>query len=215
MFTDRYDAGKRLAQRLKPYKGRNTIVLGLARGGVPVAFEIAKALEVPLDTFVVRKVGAPSQPELAIGAIAEGGEQVLDQEMIVRLSLSNQHLVELEEKEREELERRVLVYRNGRVLNLERKTVILVDDGFATGLTAMSAVKSILTRNPKKLIVAVPVCSLEAADSVESLLRPADELVCLRIPPNFNAVGEWYSDFRGISDQEVVNVLKRASSERR
>lgn len=211
IFRDRIDAGQKLAQKLEVYKKENPVVLALPRGGVPIGFEIAKKLNAPLDVLVARKLGAPLNPEFGIGAIAEGSTEVLDQEIIDYLGLTKEEISQVEKVEQKELARRVKKYRGKSSLpKVTGKTVILVDDGLATGVTAKAAIKAILKRNPKKLIVAIPVCAADATDSLRSLVRPfVDEVVCLATPLDFAAVGLWYQNFGQVSDEEVINYLHR------
>jgi predicted phosphoribosyltransferase len=186
---------------------KDSIVLGLPRGGVPVAFEVGRALESPLDIIVVRKLGVPWQPELAMGAIASGGVRVLDEELIRREGISPEDVEAVAAREKQEAERREQLYRAGRpALELRNRTVILVDDGLATGSTMRAAVKCVKSLQPSAVIVAVPVASRQAC---AYLRHVADECVCLAVPEPFGAVGEWYQDFRQTSDAEVRELLRR------
>lgn len=210
VFEDRFDAGRKLVECLKDYKGSNSVVLALPRGGVPVGFEIAKRLHLSLEVIVVRKIGSPQNKELGLGAIAEGGVQILDG---ANLDLMGQALPGLHSEirnEKEELIRRVNLYRKGNSLgSLEEKTVILVDDGLATGVTAQAAIAAVKRLEPEKIIFALPVCSPEAA----FLLRGSvDDLICLAQPLGFESVGRWYKDFSQVSDEEVINLLERAKN---
>ncbi len=211
MFDNRVDAGKKLAKRLDKFKSHNLIVLALPRGGVPIGFQVAKKLHAPLDVLVVRKLGAPSNPEYGIGAIADG-VKVLEKEAVKTLNLSDEDIKKVELKEREELYRRIKEYRGTDApLKLSDKEVILVDDGLATGVTARAAILAILQKNPKKLIVAMPVCALDSVEGIRSTLRPIkDEIICLSTPDDFSAVGLWYKTFDQVSDLEVVNLLKKS-----
>ena len=207
-FRDRAEAGRLLGARLV---GRdfpnNSIVLALPRGGVPVAFEVARALGLPLDVIVVRKLGVPWQPELAMGAIASGGVRVLDQHLIRMEGISQEDVEAVAAREGQEAERREQLYRAGRpALELENRTVILVDDGLATGSTMRAAVKCVKSLQPSAVIVAVPVASRSACAHVRD---EADECVCLTVPEPFGSVGEWYQDFRQTSDAEVRDLLTR------
>jgi predicted phosphoribosyltransferase len=205
-FQDRSTAGRLLGAELATRKpAPDSIVLALPRGGLPVGIEVAEALKVPLDIVVVRKLGVPWQPELAIGAIA-GGIRVLDQELIRMLDIPGEDIEAVVARESKEMERREKLYRSGRpVLNLSGRTVVLVDDGLATGLTMLAAARHVRRTQPKKLIIAVPVASPQACSRVA---READECICLAQPQPFSAVGEWYIDFRQVSDEEVQSILK-------
>ena len=209
-FRDRLEAGQRLAARLTPYAKRDdVVVLALPRGGVPVAFEVARALEAPLDIFVVRKLGAPGHPEFAIGAIATGGVRVLSDEVIAELGIPSATIEQVAERERLELERQEEAYHVNRpTLALRGKTVIVVDDGLATGSTMEAAVKALREHSPAKVIVASPV---GAADSCHRLHAVADDAICLQTPEPFNAVGQWYQVFDQTTDAQVVDLLRRAN----
>jgi putative phosphoribosyl transferase len=207
-FHDRTHAGQLLADRLAPYAGRpDLLVLALPRGGVPVAFEIARALHAPLDVWVVRKLGAPRQPELAIGAVAPGGIQVLASDLIGELGIPPEELDQIVARERAELDRRLAAYRPNRPpVDVRGKTVLLVDDGLATGASMRAAVASLRPLDPARIVVAVPV-----ADSGVSnrLTLQADEVVCLYTPPRLDAVGQWFEDFSQTTDEEVRTLLAR------
>ena len=205
VFADRRDAGRRLAARLSSFAGEAPIVFGLARGGVPVAWEVAAALGAPLDVLVVRKLGAPRQPELAVGAIAENGTAVLDLEMARRVGMSQSKLDRAVARETREVERGVERYRGGRPrLDAHDRTVIVVDDGLATGLTDLAAVRFVRRCGACRIVVAVPVASHQAV----ALLGPeADQVVCLWIPDELQSVGQWYRDFSPTSDEEVLELL--------
>ena len=206
-YANRSDAGRELAAALG--RGRdlgNAIVLGLPRGGVPVAYEIAQALSLPLDVLVVRKLGLPSQPELAMGAIASGGAVVWNEDVLRYLPSGDAERDRVIARERAELERRGLAYRGRRPpLALSGQTVILVDDGLATGATMEAAVSAVRQLGAGSVIVAVPVA---ASESRERIARIADELVCLQAPAFFSAVGQWYQDFSQTSDAEVERLLR-------
>lgn len=206
VFRDRREAGRLLARALAHYAGRkDVVVLGLPRGGVPVAAEVAHSLGVPLDVLIVRKLGAPGQEELAIGAIAEGGVRVLNRELVESIGLSRRDIDELAQTEERELERRVRLYRDGRgPLPVADRTVIVVDDGVATGATMRAGLQSLRARGATLVVAAAPV---GAADSVESLREDADEVVVLETPAWFNAVGQWYENFGQTSDEEVRACL--------
>jgi putative phosphoribosyl transferase len=207
-FPDRAEAGRLLGGHLAGHNlPKESIILALPRGGVPVAFEVARALELPLDVIVVRKLGVPWQPELAMGAVASGGVRVLDEQLIRRERISPEDVERVAAREEQEAERREQLYRAGRpALELRSRTVILVDDGLATGSTMLAAVKCVKSLQPSAVIVAVPVASRQAR---EHLRHIADECVCLAIPDAFGAVGEWYQDFRQTSDAEVRELLRR------
>jgi putative phosphoribosyl transferase len=205
-FTDRREAGRELAGRLKAYSGRpDVVVLALPRGGVPVAFEIAEALDAPLDIFVVRKLGMPGHPEYAIGAIASGGVRVLSDEVIGWHGIPADAVEAVAARELAELERREREYREGRALtDLRDRTLILVDDGLATGSTMRAAVQAVRAYGPAKVIVAVPV---GAPSTCAEFTDIADEVVCARTPDPFAAVGLWYRDFSQTTDGEVRTLL--------
>jgi len=207
-FVDRHDAGRQLAARLALYAGRPDVtVLGLPRGGVPVAAEIAAGLAAPLDIFVVRKLGAPGQPELAMGAIAEGGVEIRNEDVIAALRIPGQEVDATAARERLELDRRVRLLRGNRApAPLRGRIVILADDGLATGATMEAAIGAIRKREPRRLVVAVPV---GAADSARRIEAQVDELVCIVCPESFGAVGQWYEDFSQTTDSEVTALLNR------
>lgn len=209
VFPDRIAAGRLLGSRLSHYAHREgVLVLALPRGGVPVAFEIARALNAPLDVFLVRKLGVPGQEETAIGAIASGGLRLLDEGTVRVLGISSGEVDGIIQKEIKELERRDHLYRgNGKPLDVQGRTLILVDDGMATGFTLRVAVKALRQKEPEEIIVAVPVASTAALEDVE---QEADAVVCLYTPREFYAVGQWYRDFSQISDDEVRDLLDRA-----
>ncbi len=209
LFTDRRHAGRVLAAALHAYAGRpDLLVLAIPRGGVPVAFEVARALRAPLEVLVVRKLGLPGQEEYAMGAIASGGLQVLNQEALRRLALPEAAIAAVADVEQRELERRERLYRAGRrAADVRGRTVILVDDGLATGSSMLAALRSVRARHPARLVVAVPTAS---ADSCERLRREADELVCASTPEPFGAVGQWYEDFSQTGDKEVCALLREA-----
>jgi predicted phosphoribosyltransferase len=211
-FEGREDAGRRLSgelmRRLSPEDRADAIVLALPRGGVVVGYEVAKALNAPLDVFIARKLGAPLQPELGIGAIAPGGVRIVDERIVAHLGISSEDIDRIAAREEIEMERRLQVYRDGLPPpELEGRAVILVDDGLATGVTARAASRSIRAENPRRLILAVPVA---APQSVEAMRGEADEIVALFAPPDFAAVGMWYRDFSQTTDEEVLALLARA-----
>lgn len=206
-FRDRIDAGNRLAERLDTEDLHRPVVLGLPRGGVPVASQVANRLGAPLDVFVARKIGAPHQPELGIGAIAEGGTMVVHNHLVDALGIGHEQLRELRRREQEELERRISRYRGDRaLLDLSDRDVIVVDDGLATGVTAEAALRALQQHQPRKLVLAVPVC----APDTQHRLSPLADVVCLTAPSDFVAVGLWYDDFGQTSDETVCELLARA-----
>ncbi|WP_437855935.1 phosphoribosyltransferase [Sorangium sp. So ce363] len=210
LFHDRSDAGERLGAQLDHYARRaDVVVLGLPRGGVPVAFEVARRLGALCDVFVVRKLGVPGQEELAMGAIASGGVRVLNEEVVDALGFTEREIADAELLEREELERREREYRGGRPpLDIHGRVVILVDDGLATGATMRAAVKALRRLSPARIVVAVPVA---APSTCEALQGEADEVVCAVTPEPFVAVGLWYQDFSQTTDEEVRALLERAA----
>lgn len=216
LFRDRRDAGRQLAQRLDRFIDEpDVLVLGLPRGGVPVAYEVAAYLGAPLDVLVVRKLGVPGHGELAMGAIASGGVEVVDQRVIDMLAIPRESFEAVAERERVELERRERIFRAGRPpLDVAGRTVILVDDGLATGASMAAAIDAIRARGPAFLVAAVPVAPPETC---EALAMRADEMICLYTPEQLYAVGLWYADFTQTSDAEVRELLEvrhAASSDR-
>jgi len=212
LFANRRAAGKRLIEPLSGYRGRNALVLGIPRGGVPVADEIAQGLAAELDIVVARKVGAPNQPELAIGAVTANGGRFFNEELIQELDISDTYLERAVAREVTEARRREASFRTGRPLSLiKNRVVILVDDGLATGATMRAAVRSIRTHYPAKLVVAVPVGSEQA---VEGLSEEVDEVVCLYRPDPFYAVGPYYADFAPVADAEVQEILREGWARR-
>ncbi len=212
-FLNRVEAGRRLAKELAAYGGKNhLIVLGIPRGGVPIAFEVATALGAPLDVFVARKLGAPSQPELAFGAVSSGGVQILDSQIVESLGISGAEIEEIAARERSELARREHVYRAGRApLNLEGRTAILVDDGIATGASTRAAIAALRELKPARIVLAVPVAP---ASTCRRLRSEVDDLICLQMPETFYAIGEFYDDFSQVSDDEVTALLQRNVEQR-
>lgn len=209
VFTNRADAGRQLAGWLSAYAGRtDVVVLALPRGGVPVAAEVAARLGAPLDVFLVRKLGVPGHPELAMGAIAEGGVMVVSQAILADLGIPRSALDQVAARERLELERRDVQYRGGRERpSVRDKVVILIDDGLATGATMEAAVMALREHHPARIVVATPV---GARESCERLGQVADEVVCALIPASFMAVGQWYQDFGQTSDDEVKALVDQA-----
>jgi len=206
MFSDRTDAGRRLARLLMKHKGTDAVVLGLPRGGVPVALEVARALGAPLDVLIVRKLGAPVQPELAMGALAEGGARYVDPRIVYEAGCSEAQLAMVEHKQKQEIARRVALWRGGRPpIDVEGKTAIVVDDGIATGGTIRAALQALRKRKPARIVVAVPVASPSA---VASLHGDADEVVCLDVEAAMWSIGESYEDFTQVPDERVTEILE-------
>jgi putative phosphoribosyl transferase len=210
VFANRTEAGRLLAEKLAKYAGRDdVIVLGLPRGGVPVAYEVARHLRAPLDVFLVRKLGVPGFEELAAGAIASGGVRVLNEDVLRALPNAEQTIESITARETAELERREHEYREGRPApELQNRIAILIDDGLATGATMRAAVKALRQRGAAKIVVAVPV---GPPDTCREMAQEADEVVCLSTPVFFQAVGQYYEDFSQISDEEVRDLLARAA----
>lgn len=212
-FLNRVDAGRRLAKKLDAYAGRkDVLVLGIPRGGVPVAFQVAAELGAPLDVFVVRKLGVPRHEELAFGAIATRGIRVVDAQIVEEAGISELEIELIAAKERQELDRRERVYRGGRpALNLEGKTVILVDDGIATGASTRAAIIALRQLKPASIALAVPIAP---AATCMRLRREVDDLICLDTPETFYAIGEFYEDFSQVSDEQVTALLQRNVEQR-
>lgn len=208
IFKDRVEAGKMLAEKILPLKGKaGVLILGIPRGGLPVAFEIAKLLKCPFDVFLVRKLGVPYHEELAMGAIAQGGIKYLNEDVIGYWQVTESDIQAVIVKEQQELDRRYAKYRgNRKPFNLAEKTVILVDDGLATGATMKAAILAVKTQQPKKIIVATPV---SAQDTYREISQMVDEVVCIEAPEWFSAVGEWYQYFPQTTDEEVIEILKQ------
>jgi len=207
-FADRVDAGRQLANEIAYRHYPDPIILGLPRGGVQIGFEIAHRLHAPLDVLVARKIGAPHQPELAIGAVAPGGIAVVDDSALRYLDISQAEIEAAIERETREMSRRNGLYRDDSPApDLRERTVILADDGLATGLTAEAAILSIRQQSPDRLVLAVPVC----APDTEARLRPmVDDIICLYAPSPFHAVGIWYQEFTQMTDEQVIELLDRA-----
>lgn len=212
IFQNRQQAGRELAEELTLYRDQeNTIVLGIPRGGLPVAYEVASALHLPLDVYVVRKLGMPGHEEFAIGAIASGGVRVVNEEAIGHIFRSMDIITEVAEREQRELERREALYRRGRpLLDPKGKVVLVVDDGLATGSTMRAAVKALRQHGAARIVVAVPVAPPETS---AILATEADEVICVLEPSNFMAVGQFYEDFSQTTDEEVSEILARAEEE--
>jgi len=210
IFADRTEAGRLLARHLNSYADReDVIVLGVPRGGIPVAFEVATALRVPFDIFVLRKLGVPGHEELAFGAIASGGVRILDRSTIGALGLTIRDIARVTKDEQRELERREHAYRGARPpLDVNGLTVILVDDGIATGSSMRAAIRALRQMNPAVLVLATPVAPRATCDRLRA---EVDELVCLETPEPFYGVGQFYDDFSQVSDEEVTRLLDRAS----
>ena len=211
LFQDRFDAGRLLASKLRPFANRSdTVVLALPRGGVPVGFEVAKALNAPLDVFVVRKLGVPGYEELAMGAIASGGIRVLNEDVVRTLGIPDEVIDTVAAKEERELDRRERDYRDGRPpVDVQGRTVILVDDGLATGSSMRVAVMALKRKKPAQIVVAVPVAAAETCAEME---LEVDQVICVVTPDPFRSVGEWYWDFSQTSDEEVRDLLRRAKT---
>lgn len=208
-FSDRRSAGEQLAKSLEKYRDKKPLVLGVPRGGVVVAAAVARELNAQLDVIVARKIGAPLQPEFAIGAVAPNDVTVLNEEALRYFTLSKQDLEELAAKEKKEMQRRINLFRAGKKeFNLAGRIVIIVDDGLATGFTALAAIRSAKKAKAEKIILAAPVC---AADTKDKLAKEADEVVCMLAPKDFAAVGYFYRDFDQVTDEEVVELLKKSA----
>lgn len=211
-FPNRNEAGRALARNLSHYADcRDVVVLALPRGGVPVGFEIARALHAPLDVFVVRKLGTPQYQELAMGAIASGGTLVLNESVVAQLRITAEDIDDVSRREHDELQRREQAFRNGRpLMPVSDRICLLVDDGLATGSTMRAAVMALRKQNPKRIVIAVPVASAETCREFEPLV---EEVVCPYTPEPFIAVGRWYDDFTQLTDEEVRDYLERAAYE--
>lgn len=214
LFQNRTDAGQKLARALTKYKVQHPVVLALPRGGVPVAAEVAAALDAPLDLVLVRKIGVPSQPELAMGAVTDGGEPAIvrNREIIEMCGISTEEFDGICDRELAEIERRRQRYLGDRTrAKVTGQVVIIVDDGIATGATTLAAIKAVRARKPKELVLAVPVGAL---DTVKKLHAEVDAIVCLNTPEELGAIGYFYRDFRQVDDEEVVAILKRFPANR-
>ena len=210
IFKNRTEAGKKLAEKLLPYKKENPLVLAMPRGGVPVGYEVATALGSPLDTIVARKIGAPFHPEFGVGAIAPGDVIILDEASIKAHDIKREELEAVIVREREEMGRRIAKYRSGEyVRGKKADTIIIVDDGLATGVSARAAIESVRrVYKPKKIIFAAPIC---ARDSAESLSALVDRVVCANSVDNLMAIGYWYQEFEQTTDEEVIYYLEKAN----
>lgn len=211
-FVDRREAGRRLAERVaEEVEAGETVVLALPRGGVPVAEPVAERLGAPLDIVLVRKVGVPWQPELALGAVSTGDTTFLNEDVVAATGLSRDEIEEVVRRERRELDRREALYRRGRPpTDVRGKTVVLVDDGIATGATVRAALRALQERGAARTVVACPVAPPE---TVASLLEEADDVICLKTPRDLGAIGLWYDDFSPVADEEVTRALQRRSTE--
>lgn len=208
-FINRSDAGRRLAQALLPYRDLRPVVLALPRGGVPVAAEVAAALHAPFDLVLVRKIGVPAQPELAMGAVVDGGSLIVvrNDDVIALAGVSEAEFAAIRDREQAEIERRRRLYLGHRApADLEGRTAIVIDDGVATGATTRAALRAVRLRQPARLVLAVPV---GATDTLAALREDADEVVCLEDHTSFGAIGYYYADFRQLSDREVQDIMAR------
>jgi len=209
IFKNRNEAGRLLAERLKLYQDKNAIVLAIPRGGVVVGYEVAKVLKAPLDVIISRKIGAPYNPELAIGAVSSTGEVILDHSLVSQLGVGESYIASEVEQQKAEIERRMRAYRGSRPpLELKGKVVILVDDGVATGSTMLAAIKSVKSSQPQEVVLALPV---GPSDAIQRLSEEVDRTVCLSTPEPFFAVGQFYRDWPQTTDQEVVRLLEELS----
>jgi predicted phosphoribosyltransferase len=210
LFRDRIDAGRQLAERLEVFRKQSPVVFAIPRGGIPVGAEVARRLDTELEVIVARKLGAPFQPELAIGAVTADGERILNQDMIGQLPVSASYLDQVTKREVAEARRREQRFRGNRpVVEVKGRTIILVDDGLATGATMRAAARSLRKRGPGRLVVAVPVGS---RDACWALLKDSDEVVCLAQPEPFYAIGLYYDRFEQVEDTEVLRLLKEEAA---
>lgn len=212
IFKDRRDAGRKLAQKLSAYANRSdVIVLALPRGGVPVAYEVALALNAPLDIFTVRKLGLPGHEELAMGAIASGGARVINQDVVRTFSIPQGVVEAVAKQELKELERRERAFRGDREMReIHDRTAILIDDGLATGASMQAALMGLRARDPARIVVAVPTAPLETCEAFQPLV---DEMICATTPEPFYGVGQWYEDFSQVTDEQVQTLLEQASQQ--
>ena len=212
LFADRFDAGRRLVPALKDLVGEDTTVLAIPRGGVVVAYEVAKALRLPLDVIIPRKIGAPGQPELAIGAVTEDGTVLLDNYLVEYLKVSSDYIKKESDAQRLKIQRRLKLYRGDVPYpSLANRDVILIDDGIATGSTMKAALASVRNRGAKTVVVAIPV---GPPSTIVELEKEADRVVCLQTPDNFYAIGQFYRDFTQTSDEEVTKMLRLIKEQR-
>ncbi len=209
LFRDQVSAGERLAKELEEYKNKKAVILAIPRGGVATGYGLAKKLNLPVDVIVTRKIGAPDNPELAIGAVGETkGSLWLNKQLVSQLGVSKDYLQSEIKIQKLEIKRRERVYRQGKgALELKNKVVILVDDGIATGATMIAAIREVRNMKPEKIVVAIPVAPPE---TVEELKKEADEVICLQTPRLFFAVGQWYENFKQYSDEEVIKFIENA-----
>ena len=212
LFNDRRDAGTKLAQKLSAYANRSdVVVLALPRGGVPVAYEVALALNAPLDIFTVRKLGLPGHEELAMGAIATGGARVINQDVVRSFNIPQGVVEAVAKQELTELERRERVFRGDRMMReIHDKTAILIDDGLATGASMQAAIMGLRAKHPARIVVAVPTAPSETCEAFKKLV---DEMICATSPEPFYGVGQWYEDFSQVTDEEVQTLLEQASQQ--
>ena len=211
IFKDRSEAGQALAKALENFRDDNPIILALPRGGLPLGYEVAKALHAPLDIVLVRKIGTPASPELAAGAVVDGDDPqlVLNENIIEMYNISPEYIEEQKVQKLKEIEHRREMYRSGRPpLSIEGRTIIVIDDGIATGATVRAALKGLRKKNPKKLVLAIPVAPAEILPELD---QEIDEVICLQAPSPFYAVGGYYQDFTPVEDQEAIEFLERAS----
>lgn len=207
IFRDRIDAGRQLAQMLKKYTDTDTLIMAIPRGGVVVGYQISSELHIPMEIIVPRKIGAPMQPEFAIGAVAGSDVVIINEQAVLALSIPQSYIIEEAKRQRQEIIRREQAYNTGRKrISPESKTVILVDDGIATGYTMIASARVIRKMNPARLIIAVPVAP---PDSIQMLSREADEVIVVDTPEPFHAVGAWYEVFNQTTDEEVIRLMQR------
>lgn len=210
IFENRIDAGRKLAKNLLKYNSRDALVLAIARSGIPVAVEVAKKLNLPLKIFVSQKITPPIDDELAIGAVTSDNVKVLNHDLISNLELSENEVQDMLTKAKLKAKKRVLIYRkNGELPDLRLFRVIIVDDGAATGITIVTAIKSILKKNPKSLVIAIPVCSLEALERIDNVLRhQTDKVICLKVSrSNFSSLDKWYREFKEVTDHDLKEII--------